>query len=55
MGTLSPVRLCGAAAAALIIFLQPLSYARSADQELFDMVRIGAGEFFNGNQWQPGG
>jgi iron(II)-dependent oxidoreductase len=53
MRTLSPVRLCGAAAATLIIFLQPLSSARSADRELSDMVRIGAGEFLMGTNDGP--
>ena len=53
MRTLSPVRLCGAAAAALIILLQPLNSARSADRELSDMVRIGAGEFLMGTNDGP--
>jgi iron(II)-dependent oxidoreductase len=53
MRTLSPLRLCGAAAATLIIFLQPLKSARSADRELSDMVRIGAGEFLMGTNDGP--
>jgi|SRR5690242_2205158 len=53
MRTLSPVRLCGAAAAPLSIFLQPLKSARAADRELSDTVRVGAGEFLMGTNDGP--
>ena len=42
-----------AAAATLIIFLQPLSFARSVDQGASDRVRIDAGQFLMGSDNGP--
>ena len=42
-----------AAGATLTMFLQPLTFARSADQRFSDMVRINAGQFLMGSDDGP--
>ena len=46
-------RFSRAAAATLIIFLQPLSFARSVDREASDRVHIDAGQFLMGSDNGP--